>query len=182
MRYCMNCGRPNDDNAAFCTSCGNRLQQQNNIPNQFATQYPQKQNKSLFLVPGVVSIFCLFGSIVMFTNTEESTNDRLFGGFFFLALALIAAVVFTFLLHHYHEKEKDYKEKIKYMQLEMEYRLRQQEMLKQQEEERRITARKENKLDKLAAEIKLLQPKNKTLKKHLLCYVQKNCMRLQKSI
>lgn len=76
MRYCIKCGKQNEDNAKFCTDCGTPMYLQTN--NQQVVQ-PNIQNKPVYKKPWfiilcvvwVIFVIIVIGSIGSSDDTEE---------------------------------------------------------------------------------------------------------------
>ena len=64
--YCTNCGEKLEENASFCSSCGNRV---NNNPVVVQAPVVRKGNRGIASM--VLGIIGAFFSLCMFTNFEE---------------------------------------------------------------------------------------------------------------
>lgn len=164
MIYCTKCGKQNEDTSKFCVSCGNPLQQSHIIKQQ-SIQYPQKKSNPWFLIPGGFALFWVFGSISLFANSKAEIGDRLFGGFFFLTLAIINAVIFSFLFFRYRKNKRNEDEFMQYLRVSLENQLKQKELLEREEESNRIIEREEKKRNKLSKEIESLKQEKRDIEK-----------------
>lgn len=165
MKYCMRCGKANDNNAKFCIACGSPMQQQANTVNQPTMQYPYKKSTPWFFIPGGIAAFWLLGSVAMFSNSEEPIRDRIFGGFFFLMLSIAFVGACIFLYFRYRKDKKSEEEFIQYLRLATENQLKQQEILKHEAASNRIIEKEEKKLNKISRQVEVLKQEKRDIEK-----------------
>ena len=86
MKYCTYCGEKNEDNAAFCVSCGKKLRlnksiSESSVPAQYSKDNTEKRDKAKTVALAVL-IFVLFigcavvGSKLFFSTTARAESHK----------------------------------------------------------------------------------------------------------